>query len=230
MIKWVLLFFLLIIIFAGCSRTVFISMSTREYYDLSGKEMAELIQKANDGDGEACFKLSKYYKFANKNEEQMLRWLTRAAELGHVIAQYNLGYYYIFGSVTDHQQAIFWLRKSADKGDIDSYLLLAEIHEKDDTIEDNLFKAKKWYEKAALQGNPGAIEKLSDFYLDGIGCDRNKIKAFALLLMVQERIDRASVKYKDIENKKRDITLTQPEKEKVKTELRVLENRYTKEN
>jgi hypothetical protein len=216
-------FVFLIMACFSCSQTKIIATSTKDDFNLSFSEKEDLIQKALKGDANACFRISNYYKFVENNDEEMFIWLKRSAEFGNVIAQYNLACYFQRSkNETDHQLAIAWFRKSAENGDTDANLRLAEIYEKGDIIERDLFVAKELYEKASLKGNTIALVKLSDFYLKGKGCDRDKIKAYALLSYTQTLVSIKSVSYHEIETRKRSIALTEAEKQQVEIELNII--------
>jgi len=211
----------------GCSQTITLSPSTNDYFRLSQSEKEELIHQSSNGNAIACLRIANYYKFVEKNKDQWLIWLKKAADLGNTIAQDNLANYLMASKDREVQkQAIFWYKKTAESGDVDSYLRLAEIFENGNIIKKDLNLAKDWYEKASFMGNTIAIEKLSDFYLEGNGCDRNKIKAYALLSFAELFIETRSVRYKEIEVKKQSIKITEAEQKQAEIELNSLKEKY----
>ena len=60
-----------------------------------------------------------FYKIDALNSASQFYWLKRAAELGHIKAQYYLGdcYHYGFRGVSqDYVEAVKWYRKAAEQG------------------------------------------------------------------------------------------------------------------
>jgi curved DNA-binding protein len=80
---------------------------------------AWLVRMALRGDVNAQFKLS---LSCHDNPEEELRWMTMAAEGGHVNAQYNLGKYY---QHKDLRLAFRWFAKAAQQGSANAQRELA---------------------------------------------------------------------------------------------------------
>jgi len=79
--------------------------------------------KANQGDADAQFNLALLYKLGAgipKDIKQAVYWYTKAAEQGHVNAQYSLGSLYLDGDgqevPKDFKQAVYWYTKAAEQG------------------------------------------------------------------------------------------------------------------
>ena len=53
---------------------------------------------------------------------EAVKWYRKAAEQGHAVAQYNLGWCYDKGKgvAQNQSEAIKWYRKAADQGDTDA--------------------------------------------------------------------------------------------------------------
>ena len=84
---------------------------------LSEGEKVQLEKVAQAGDGAAAFRLFEYYEFGVFNHELSLRWLRSAAENGHVVAQFNLGYLLIEEHMQEKRdEGVKWLRAAASKG------------------------------------------------------------------------------------------------------------------
>lgn len=99
----------------------------------------ENMRAAMSGDAEAQYTLGlNYYTYACHDEvsNEAVKWLERAAEQGHVMAQMSLGH----GSTNDldrdlpplrdaPEEARKWLRRAAEQGDLDAASYLIQIYE-----------------------------------------------------------------------------------------------------
>jgi TPR repeat protein len=61
-------------------------------YKVSATEELHLARLANAGDSAAAFALAEAFSIGTPDYEKHRVWLKRAAELGHVVAEYNFGY------------------------------------------------------------------------------------------------------------------------------------------
>lgn len=94
---------------------------------LTPKEEAALVTKAEAGDAEAAFRLSKYHHFVHQDGRvRGRRWLVRAAEGGQTTAQYDLAVVLQLdgGSLA---QAMRWAAQARSNGDADAERLLQRI-------------------------------------------------------------------------------------------------------
>lgn len=91
-----------------------------------------------------------------------VRWLRRAADMGHVRAQSNLGMLYDKGDGVplDQKEAAVWYRKAADKGDAQSQFNLGLMYTNGEGVAKDRTEAVKWLKKAARQGHPNARKLL----------------------------------------------------------------------
>lgn len=91
-----------------------------EVFWLSEEERTKCIQQAEKGDAEAAFRLNNYYLFIKDDFKQAFKWLKVAAEHGHVTAQYNLGFEYLYVpsnlGIKNKEKALFWFNKAALQG------------------------------------------------------------------------------------------------------------------
>lgn len=143
------------------------------------------------GDAEAQYLLGTMYsngKGVPEDASTATLWFLKAAEQGHMNAQYELGMLYsdgmMFGSSGrtphDFPQSIAWLRKAAAQGHAEAQFALGFMIEKGlGTIQDSA-QALKWYHKAAEQGKMEHISHLADAYAFGLGVEQNEVIAFAL--------------------------------------------------
>jgi uncharacterized protein len=87
----------------------------------------------------------------------------RAAELDHVLAQYNLGNFYEAGRGVpqDDALAVLWWRRAAEQGDTIPMFRLGTMYETGRGVAQDLRKARDWYERAAARGLVRAREALA---------------------------------------------------------------------
>jgi TPR repeat protein len=102
------------------------------------------------------------------------------AEMGHVIAQNNLGVMYANGNgvLENDKAAVEWLTLAAEQGYADSQLYLGFKYEHGSGIAKDYKAAVKWYTKAAKQGNAEAQFYLGRAYEYGDGVLTNKWRAY----------------------------------------------------
>jgi uncharacterized protein len=67
---------------------------------------------------------------SSRDRAEAARWFRKAAEQGHVDAQYNLGdaYYYGQGVPQDYAEAAWWYRKAAEQGHASAQHDLGYLH------------------------------------------------------------------------------------------------------
>src|SRR5258708_4570315 len=97
---------------------------------LTDTQVADFTEKASHGDGDAAFKLSQFYFMVKLERDTGLKWLTKAAECGHTIAQYNMGFCYdgkTYPDLTDIKKAKYWYQRAADNGHKEAKLRLEEL-------------------------------------------------------------------------------------------------------
>jgi uncharacterized protein len=125
-------------------------------------------------------KLSYYFNKAVESHElgrelEAVDWLRKAANGGHVIAQYNLGMMYLNGEVVkqDRYEAIVLLRMAAEKGYSDAQYNLGYIYFKGLGARQDYLKAFKWFHKAAKHNVSYAQHALGEMYENGLGVKQN---------------------------------------------------------
>jgi TPR repeat protein len=98
-----------------------------------------------------------------KNVEESLKWIHKAANNGHINAQYTLGGIYLHGTTVtkDAAEAMRWFRLAAERGHAIAQNDIGYGCEKGVTGITNLQDAYVWYQLAAKQG-----EKKSQFNLN----------------------------------------------------------------
>ena len=113
------------------------------------------------------------------NTTSRLYWKKRAAELGHVEAQCDLGNCYYGGKdvAQDYIEAVKWYRMAAEQGNVKAQDGLGECYYYGFGISKDYSEAVKWYRKAAEQGYASAQKTLGDMYYDGEGVPQDYVEA-----------------------------------------------------
>ena len=123
------------------------------------------------------------YDYGNYNESYEKAKL--AANKGDPTAQYLLGEMYLFGHGVEKNLplAFTWLEKSANQGNADAQVDLAELYDHsipETGIAKDYAKAIMWYQKALAGGNASAATNLGFLYKKGWGVEKNLNKAMEL--------------------------------------------------
>lgn len=191
-------------------------ISTASEYFIPPDQLKVLEIKADRGDINAASRVANYYKFVNYNLDKIIKYLKQIAVTGDTTAQYNLAFHLLLSTNAQEtrNEGIIWLKKAADGGELYAQVYLAKLYEIGDVVEQNNKYAKQWYEKAAQQGDIQSMLKMSDFYLEGKGGEKDRIKAFAFLLFAELFTNNKSLQFKEIETKKKAIILSEAEKKK----------------
>jgi len=107
----------------------------------------ETKQKAKEGDAEAQYDLALAFLY-NKNMGEGLSYLTKAADQGHVDAQFHLARIYE-GGMYNYEEAVKWYVKAAEQGHIRAQTNLAQMYHKGNGVTQNCKEAFKWFGRAA---------------------------------------------------------------------------------
>ena len=103
-------------------------------------------------------------------------WLQKAAQVGIISAQNDLGVYLKLHHQESSQASMRWLRKAAFK-DAEAQFNLGLIYARGEGITPNDDKAIHWWKKAAQRGSPHAEMMLGLFYNLGRGVGRSEQEA-----------------------------------------------------
>ena len=136
------------------------------------KKAFELAMKAAEqGHVEAQAIVSQCYRKGTGVERDYSKsfiWLKKAAMQGDAISQYNLAgmlYKRMIGEdVLSREEALMWLKEAAENGFADAQLALGELCYSGEWVAEDESEAKKWWEKAAAQGNAEAWLHLAGLY------------------------------------------------------------------
>ncbi|GAB4337073.1 MAG: hypothetical protein OHK0038_15370 [Flammeovirgaceae bacterium] len=154
------------------------------------------LKAANAGIKDAEERLSKYniLQFIKSSD---LDYVTYRANRGDTDAILLLSKYYI---KVGNDEALDWLKKLADKGNIEAYRLLGEIYlEGKCGLNKNYLEAAKWFEKAENQNDLPSIKQLALMYLDTlIGKENSQQLAQQKSIKYLENIKKSNPKSPDI--------------------------------
>ena len=148
------------------------------------KGLKWLEKAAEDGyDGALC-NMGYYYTNTKKDCAKGLLLYRQAAEQGNRVAQYNLGINFEQGSCglqQDYVEAAKWFLKSADSGFADAQFCIGKCYMLGRGVEQNEELGLVWFERAAAQNEPSAINQLAYAYAKGKFFAPNKVKALSLI-------------------------------------------------
>lgn len=154
-------------------------LSQEEIQAKKQKELEEAISKAEAGDAEAQYQLALKYDFGRSNltvnHQKAAQWYQKAAEQGHVKAQYNLGYLFQEGEGVqkDIHKAMYWFEKAAEQGFVDAYYNLGRFYYFDEFGLSNKAQAYGLFEKAAKGGYVDANYMAGFMLVRGVGIEKN---------------------------------------------------------
>lgn len=141
-------------------------------------DMATLIRQAQSGDVSAQLDLA-YEYYQQDNHAKAFEWITKAANQGDAVAQYNLGWMYALGKGVrqDYHKAVEWFTKAAGQGNAKAQNNLGGMYRQGQGVRQDYQKAVEWYTKAAHQGDAWAQNNLGWMYYNGQGVSQNKSTA-----------------------------------------------------
>lgn len=135
-------------------------------------------------DPEAQNQIGEDYYYGRNGKEQdyakATRWYRKAADNGHMYAQYNLGWCYEkgLGVAALPVEAAKWYRKAAEQGYAPSQCNLGLCYETGEGVVKDLSIAVSWYRKSAEQNYLAAQCNLGFCYKNGIGVKQDEAEAF----------------------------------------------------
>lgn len=125
-----------------------------------------------------------YLGLSHEYSPEAAKWLRKAAEKGHAKAQYFLYSLYRdgLGVTQDPAQASHWLHKAAVGGsDSAQYSLGLES-----AMAGNHGEAAIWHRLAAAQGHDKAQMELGRLYREGLGVERDFVRAYMWFTLAAE--------------------------------------------
>lgn len=115
----------------------------------------------------------------HQNYQEALKWLQKAADLGHGEAAFLTGYMYHYGKgcIVDLKQAFNYYGIAAQQGDIDAQVNLSYFLQRGMGCDKNPDLAFFWGYQAANSGDSNAQNNLAFLYILGMGCSKNLTEA-----------------------------------------------------
>ena len=147
---------------------------------------------AKRGDTDAQFELGLRYLTGEgfeKNEEEGIAWLQKAAEAGHLRAMHVYGSLFEDGVTVpkDPAKAVEWYEKSANGGFVMAQHALAVAYELGQGVKKDGAKAAEWFEKAAAQNYPPAMAALASKLENGEDLPKDTARAALLYLKASKQ-------------------------------------------
>ncbi|OBZ75303.1 Chitin synthase regulatory factor 3 [Grifola frondosa] len=121
------------------------------------------------------FRLGQCYEFGTLtcpvDPRRSIAWYTKAAERGHSEAELALSGWYLTGSEgvlkQSDSEAYLWARRAANKGLSKAEYAVGYYAEVGIGIKQDVEFAKRWYMRAAAQGNKRAMNRLTEMKRNG---------------------------------------------------------------
>ena len=151
--------------------------------------VAELKGDAEAGRSGAQFRLGETYRTAPPavRDPSLARyWYKKAAEQGHIAAQYELAMLYIKGDGVpqSNARAAEWLRLAAGLGRHQgAQFQLGELYFHGRGVGQDHGVAVGWFRKAAERGQPVAQHLLGIMYREGWGVENDDLEAYKWLTL-----------------------------------------------
>ncbi|EKM82882.1 hypothetical protein AGABI1DRAFT_125348 [Agaricus bisporus var. burnettii JB137-S8] len=135
-----------------------------------GYAKALFTQAAQLGYTQSQYKLGQCYEYGNLgcpvDPRRSIAWYTKAAEKGDSEAELALSGWYLTGSEgvlkQSDSEAYLWARRAANKGLSKAEYAVGYYAEVGIGIKQDMEFAKKWYMRAAAQGNKKAMNRLTE--------------------------------------------------------------------
>lgn len=123
-------------------------LTGRTTYDLTLSFPIDLITDDSELTADDFYNIG--WGYLERRDNQYIRWMSKAADLGHLKAMYYIGACYINGNGVskDKEKGLSLLEGSAKKGLVESSEFLGLYY---NTIDKDKKKSKMWYEKAEQQ-------------------------------------------------------------------------------
>lgn len=128
--------------------------------------------------------------------EALQKW-EKAAEMGHVTAQYNCGILYDTEESIprDPEKALYWYERAAEQGMAKAQFRCGKMYYMGNGTERNLEKAFQWELKAAGQGHADAQCACGCMFYHGQGTERDLVHSFNMHQKAAENGHNGSMLY-----------------------------------
>ena len=105
---------------------------------------------------------------APQDDQEAVKWVRKAADLGHVESQYLVGrgYFKGIGVPQDYKEAVKWYRKAAEQGNADAQYSLGVMYQRGDGVPRDLLPAYMWLNLALSNSTSESLreEYIKDLY------------------------------------------------------------------
>ena len=158
------------------------------------KPDAILLGKAIKGDVESMYSLANWY-LSQKQNDDYIDWLTKAAEQGYAAAQYDLAVSYDEGDGIreDKAKAVKWYKEAINNGDEDAPYNLALMYDLGDYVKEDKATAFQYYQLAAERGHIKAMHNVGVAYYEGEGVGQDKNEALKWFKKAAENGEERSI-------------------------------------
>ncbi|OGV39657.1 MAG: hypothetical protein A2X48_05885 [Lentisphaerae bacterium GWF2_49_21] len=162
-----------------------------------GSDIADLQQKAGNGDIDAQWKLARCYSKGTgvaKDDRKAFEWFMKVAEKEDVYGQCTIGlmYWEGIGVEKDDKKAFEWFSRAAEQGHVEALFYLGACHERGIGASQDERMAFQFYRKAAELGHARAQYNIGMSYQNGRGVEKDYVKAVEWLRKSAEKgTDRA---------------------------------------
>lgn len=152
-------------------------LGNEEYTEDEDDYDLPLEERAEEDDADAQFALGIEYDYGDRSEDldEAIKWYTKAAEQGHVLAQNNLAFCY--QRQQNYEEALKWYRKAAEQNHAEAENAIGFFYYKGYGVEQDFTEAVRWYRKSAVHGSKTGQYNLGCRYLEGVGVSEDRQEA-----------------------------------------------------
>jgi len=152
------------------------------------------VAAAGEGDATSAYLAAKMYEGGQgvvTQPKRVVRYLTQAAEAGHIQAQVELGDYYRSGFQEgeldrDPTAALQWYEKAALYQHAEAQSKIGELYFTGEGVQRNRYEAIRWYSLAARKYYTPALVHLANIYWESDAVVQDKPRAYSYLLLALE--------------------------------------------
>ena len=148
--------------------------------DLQKNHIYWLKLACQGGDADAYYRLGICYEgggdtIVEEDRAKAFEYFEKSANLGQVLAQSKLGFYYKRGIVVakDYEKSYNWYLQASQAGHAIAQNQLAFCYLKGEGVELDKNEAFNWFKKAAEQNHYIALYQLGLCYMYGTGCEKD---------------------------------------------------------
>ncbi|WP_158553792.1 tetratricopeptide repeat protein [Absiella sp. AM29-15] len=146
-------------------------------YKRSGADVNQMIKDAKQGNVEIMYQLGLCYYHGmygfQKNNYNASQWFIKAADAGHMMAQYYAGYCFekAIGVQRNAYSCAKYYKLAADQGLMNAQYEIGYLYEYGIGVEKDETQAAQYFEKATDQGHGAAACTLGYYYENGMGVE-----------------------------------------------------------